>query len=85
MEDEHFFLSWSAKAKLGSGFGLIADLLFFATFWTILQVVFFHWPDFSHIDIKRVPYIDLRNRQVSFVHGLTALFAGLFKLFTDGM
>jgi hypothetical protein len=37
MEDEHFFLSLSAKqAKLGSGFGLIADLFLFGTFWTLL-------------------------------------------------
>ena len=85
MEDEHFFLSLSAKqAKLGSGFGLIADLFFFGTFWTLLQVVFFIWPDFSHIDIKRVPYIDLRNRQVSFIHGLIGLIVGLSKLFFDG-
>ena len=31
------------------------------------------WPDLSYYKIERKTYLDLRNRMVSFVHGIVAL------------
>ena len=33
--------------------------------------------------MKRKDYIDVRNRQVSFLHGLMGCYAGLYKLLFD--
>jgi hypothetical protein len=52
------------------------DMAISSAFWTLLQVVFFQWPDLSAFKITRDGYLDLRNRQVSFVHGLLSLGLG---------
>ena len=62
--------SLEGKVSLGSGYGLVPDLVLSSALWTILQVVLFQWPDLSAYKMKRIPYLDMRNRMVSFIHGI---------------
>ena len=52
---------------------MLVDTLISSAIWTILQVILFQWPDLSSYKLKRVPYLDFRNRMVSFIHGLLAI------------
>lgn len=80
MSAENILFNAGGAATLGSGFGLIPDLVISSVLWTILQLVFFLWPDVTAYKLKRAQYLDLRNRQVSFVHGLVCIFLCLHYL-----
>jgi len=58
---------------LGSGYGLVPDLVLSSAIWTLIQVVLFQWPDLSTYKLKRIPYLDMRNRMVSFIHGILCM------------
>ena len=65
--------SLEGKVSLGSGYGLAPDLVLSSAIWTLLQVVLFQWPDLSAYKMKRIPYLDMRNRMVSFIHGILCM------------
>ena len=73
-------LNLNKEASLGIGYGLIPDLICSSTIWTLLQVVLFQWPDLAPYKLKRVPYLDMRNRMVSFIHGVLILAMSLHYL-----
>ena len=84
MENTDLLLSLSKEAPLGTGYGLIPDLVLSSIAWTLLQVALFQWPDLSSYKLKRIPYLDLRNRMVSFIHGILMLIMTLhFLVFYD--
>ena len=72
----------NGEARLGTGYGLIADLVLASTFWTIFQVILFQWPDLSSYNLKREAYLDLRNRMVSFFHGLMCIYVSFYVWLT---
>ena len=74
----------SGSSRFGSGYGMMADLALSSTLWTLLQVVLFQWPDLSAYKMKRVPYLDLRNRMVSFIHGLLCIVTCAYALLKEG-
>lgn len=82
MESDHFWVSLSRQATNGTGYGLVFDLLVVATFFGLMQILAFQWPDLSRFKIKRKDYLDLRNRQVSIFHGLLGIFAGAYAYAT---
>ena len=57
---------------LGLGYGLMVDMVVSIVAWTLLQVVFFYWPDLTTHNFKRNTELDFRNRMVSIVHGFIA-------------
>jgi len=59
--------------NMGTGLGLPTDFIISGLIWTLLQVFFMKWPDLRAYKIEKKTYLDLRNRMVSFVHGLLAL------------
>ena len=63
----------SKEAPLGSGYGLVPDFILSSIIWTLIQIILFQWPDLSSYKLKRIPYLDLRNRMVSFIHGVLML------------
>ena len=65
--------SSEGRVSLGSGYGLAPDLVLSSAIWTLLQVVLFQWPDLSSYKMKRIPYLDMRNRMVSFIHGILCM------------
>ena len=69
------------KAILGGGYGLIPDFAASTVAWTILQVILFQWPDFSAYDLKRKVHLDLRNRMVSFIHGIVILLLSSYQVY----
>ena len=76
------YLSMSKEAPFGTGYGLVPDLAASCTTWTLIQVILFQYPDLSSYKLKRFPYLDLRNRMVSFIHGILMLFMSLNFLLT---
>ena len=66
---------------MGSGLGLAGDFMISCLFWSILQVILMQWPDLSVYKIERKTYLDLRNRMVSFIHGLAALILTAYQVF----
>jgi len=75
-------ISLDGKASVGFGYGLGPDLFIYSVLWTLLQVIFFYWPNLDAYKMKRVPYLDMRNRQVSFVHGILCMFLATHYLLT---
>jgi hypothetical protein len=59
--------------ELGTGLGLAVDIAITCTFWTAVQILFFQYPNLEPYKLDRKKYLDVRNRMVSFVHGLSAL------------
>ena len=85
-EELQYVLYWSTgkEAPLGTGYGLIPDLTASCITWTLIQVILFQYPDLSSYKLKRFPYLDLRNRMVSFIHGILMLVMSLhFLLLAD--
>ena len=62
---------------------MLIDLALSSTFWTLLQFVLFQWPDLTHYKLKRVPYLDMRNRMVSFLHGLMCIAVTSYLYLTE--
>ena len=62
---------------------MLADLVISSTFWTLLQVFLFKWPDLAPYKLKRVPYLDTRNRMVSFIHGLFCIAVSMYSALTE--
>ena len=46
-----------------------------------IQVILFQWPDLSAYELKREVYLDLRNRMVSFIHGIMALLLSSYQMY----
>ena len=72
------------SAMLGTGYGLIPDLVLSCTAWTLLQGVFFYWPDLTHLKPKREAELDFRNRMVSWWHGVIMIALCSYQFFTVG-
>ncbi len=66
---------------MGSGCGLLCDIAVSCLFWSLFQVVLMQWPDLTTYKIERKTYLDLRNRMVSFVHGIVALILSASQVF----
>ena len=75
---------WSADkdAQFGSGYGLVPDLVISSILWTLLQIALFQWPDLASYKMKRFSYLDMRNRMVSFIHGILILIMSLHFMIT---
>ena len=65
----------------GSGHGLVCDFAISFVFWSTVQAILMQWPDLSCYKIERKTYLDLRNRMVSFIHGLVALLLSAYQVF----
>ena len=71
------------KSTYGTGFGLFPDFVFSSVMWTLIQVVFFYWPDLSHIKKGRNAELDFRNRMVSFIHGIVIFGLSLHQMIVE--
>ena len=69
------------KAILGTGYGLLADFAFSTTLWTCLLVILFRYPDLSAYNLKQEVNLDMRNRMVSFIHGLLILLLSAYQVY----
>jgi len=65
----------------GSGYGLAVDILISCAFWSLIQIFLYKWPDLSCYNIDPTTELDLRNRMVSFLHGLVALLLSTYQVF----
>ena len=74
-------LNFGQKAILGTGFGLVPDFIFSAIAWTFLLVILSNWPDLSAHNLKREINLDMRNRMVSFIHGLFILLLSAYQVY----
>ena len=80
---DNIFISFDKKAELGIGYGLVADLAVSSSLWATFQIILFQWPDLSKYKMKRIPYLDMRNRMVSFWHGLISMLLVTYMHFTQ--
>lgn len=69
---------------MGSGYGLGCDMAVSCIFWSLMQCVLMIYPDLTVYKIERKTYLDLRNRMVSFVHGLVALVLSAISMYMVG-
>ena len=69
------------KAILGTGYGLLPDFILTTVFWTILLAILFNWPDFSAFELTEKINLDMRNRMVSFIHGLLILLLSAYQVY----
>ena len=49
----------------------------------MIQIILIQYPDLSSYKLKRIPYLDLRNRMVSFIHGILMLIMTLHFLLSS--
>ena len=71
------------QAIHGSGFGLFPDFFLSSVVWTAFFIFCFNYPDLSAYKMKEEVNLDMRNRMVSFVHGvLILLMSAYHSLFT---
>ena len=68
---------------MGSGYGLVIDVILSSIFWTVLQIILFQWPDLEKYKMKRFAYIDTRNRMVSFIHGIFCIALSFIHYFVE--
>ena len=80
MSENTLLLNLAGGAPLGLGYGLGLDLVISSVLWTILQIIFFYVPNVEQYKLKRAALLDLRNRQVSFVHGILCMFLATYYL-----
>ena len=57
------------------------DITISFLFWSSIQLILVKWPDLKCYKIEPKTELDLRNRMVSFLHGLTALFLSAYQVF----
>lgn len=61
---------------------LVADFGTFFCMWFFLQYLLSEWPDLKAYKMKVKTYNDFRNRQVSFLHGLTVLLLSAYQVYS---
>lgn len=81
IESQPDTFNYNTTYEYGSGQGLIVDLLIPFVFWSLLQCVFYSWPNLEVYKIAPKTELDLRNRMVSFFHGATALGLSAYQVF----
>jgi hypothetical protein len=68
-----FEAEYTQTMQFGSGLGLFVDIGISFFFWSTVQLFLVRWPDLTLYQISPKTELDLRNRMVSFIHGLVCL------------
>ena len=63
----------TGHSQFGSGYGLLADVAAAASFFGLAYLPVHNFLDLSSFNMKKSIDLDLRNRLISFLHGLIAI------------
>merc|ERR1712032_510867 len=69
------------KAILGTGYGLLPDFGLSTAVWTTLLVILCNWPNLSAYELTEKINLDMRNRMVSFIHGVLILLLSAYQVY----
>ena len=68
-----YLIDLDGKSAYGTGFGLLPDVTASTFWWLIVQLICNKYPDLSGYNMNHAQIIDMRNRLMCFVHGLSIL------------
>ena len=74
-----YLINLDGQATHGTGFGLLSDVAATTLWWFVVQLFCNKFPDLSSYNLSWNAVVDMRNRQMCFVHGLTILILSAYQ------